>query len=974
MRTLYTFVLSGLSLGLLAVAPYAQEITPLFVELKDPPPTVVARYEAAQRGEAFDEGQHRTLVRQAQDQFLQQLAAAGIAHSLTSTRLAVASEEIDVPDRYADLINALRLEVGGWEVRTIRRLNAVRHLSVDVPKKLVLDHSAPYIRANGADSARSLGVRGSGRIHTDGSASGQVIAVLDTGIHAGVPGVPGHPMFDDRVDDSRFEERNFVTDPDLRPVRLQGTPFIPSLHHTKVVYRALFGLNPVLGDDVGHGTLVATTAAGLKARTGPTDESVILEGVAPGARLMDYKVCPSLVCTNAQILFALEDAIRSTDIGGFPKPRATVVNMSFGDDEGDPDDVVAVAAGNLQFAGVVPVASAGNAGPEENTINSPAANRRVLAIAASLDPGVAPNSIDVLQPDSMVRNHPGPAPDPEALSATGTSFRAVFAPDSNSEMGFRQPLAQYYVDVGLGDTPDQVPASVRGRICLARRGSSVDAGVTGSGLFANKAAQCAALGGIAIVIYNNAPGPIGVVLAPATLPVFTISGQDGLLLRDSLGFESTQFGALSNFPIRLNPPDAGFFVPDTAAFSSRGPNNDFQVVKPDITAPGVEILAGASPTGIPVILGDPDYYNSASGTSFSAPHLSGAAALLRDQLARPAFSPSLVRTALINGSTNLRAPDGTPIPDENENNFLHETGAGLTDARASLSIKGILGTNELNQAGEADDPRHPDFLPSHSFGELGLIGTGFPAGDPVQRRTTAVTLVDLSGTSAEYFLALVDAGALRGDVTGPLRTPGFSVTLGTGSVFVPASSSTTFDVTLAVDGTPGGLQAAAADVNGEPAVEFLWYVVASRLDGSQSLRMPFYARLVPAPGAEAGKVVGAGTIPGTEPDEKSSFGVSARFHGAAPAGHLRYEAGSAGISLRGDVKALSVATLEATLAGPCSLSNGSPCEYRARVEDNAEPGKRADRFAIQVFDSAGRLIHQADQLLSAGNIRIRKQN
>ncbi|MBI1950458.1 MAG: S8 family serine peptidase, partial [Acidobacteria bacterium] len=734
---------------LIAAPLYAQTATPIFVELKSPEPTVVARYQAAQQGKSFDENQHRAGIHLAQDQFLQELVAAGIPYTLTSTTLALPTGGLSVADRYTELINAVRLEVGGWNVGKIRRMTTVKHISVDVGKQIVLDHSVPYIRANGPNSARTMGLRGTGSINPNGSSTGQVVAVLDTGIHAGsaVGAGGGHPMFDDRVSDANFENRNFITNPDTRPVRSQGTPFIPGTHHTKVVYRALFGLNPVAGDDTGHGTMVASTAAGLKARTTLTDGSVVVEGVAPGALLMDYKVCPSLVCTDQQILLALEDSVKTADVVGFPKPVATVVNMSFGDEAGDPNEAIGTAAGNLQFAGVFPEASAGNSGPEENTVGSPAAHRLVVATAATLDPGVAPNSVDVLQANTVVRNTPGPAPNPGALPGTGTSFLAFFAPDSNSELGFTQPLAQYYVNVDLGDTPAQVPVEVNGRICLARRGSTVDAGVSGSGLFANKAAQCAAKGGIGLVVFNNTPGQIGVVLAPSSIPVFSISGTDGLFLRDTLGFESGMLGAISNFPIRLNPADPSLFVPDTAGFSSRGPNNDFRVVKPDITAPGTQILMGASPTGIPVILGDPDHYNSADGTSFSGPHLSGSAALVRDALARPNFTPSQVRAALMNGSTNLRNGDGTSIPDTDDNNLIHETGAGLADLVRAVNVKALTGTNSLNGTGGPDATTNPNFLPSHSFGERGLIGTGFPATASSQQRTITLTIADVSGKS-----------------------------------------------------------------------------------------------------------------------------------------------------------------------------------------------------------------------------------
>src|SRR5712692_8280627 len=71
------------------------------------------------------------------------------------------------------------------------------------------------------------------------------------------------------------------------------------------------------------------------------------------------------------------------------------------DGAGGLNEANGTAAGNLQFAGVFPEASAGNSGPTENSIGSPAANRRVIATAATNDPGAGGWSADVLNPNSF---------------------------------------------------------------------------------------------------------------------------------------------------------------------------------------------------------------------------------------------------------------------------------------------------------------------------------------------------------------------------------------------------------------------------------------------------------------------------------------------------------------------------------------------------------------------------------------------
>jgi hypothetical protein len=823
--------------------------TAVFVELKEPEPVVVARWRAARDGRTFDAAAHRAAIRASQDAFLDKVTLAGIAATLTRTGLLTGTRTLPIEDRFSEPINAVRIGLAGADVIRIRNMPEVRHVSLDTPRHVKLNHSVAYMRANGPDSARTAGIRGTGVPNPEGSASGHVIAYLDTGIdHT-------HPMFDTTKDDAQFEDRLG----DTRQPRLGGEAYVHGTHHPTVVYRAEFHAQPLIGDDNGRGTAGASAAAGVKVRTIGGD---VLEGVAPGALLMDYKVCPSLVCDGALILQSLEDSAREVDSAGNPKPVATVVNMSLGSCDGDPYSADAVAAGNLQYAGVVPMAAAGNLDTDrellcddqdENTMDSPGAGRLVLAIGASLDPGAASVGLEVLEPDPGLHDGILPHPDPGGLPARPgqPKMAAIQVPESRPMLG---PVAQHYVHVGFADTPDDVPASVAGRICLAERGGDVDLGATGSGLFANKATQCSARGGIALVVYNNVSGPIGSVLAPAAIPVVTISREDGLVLRDVLGFESAEAGALSRYPIRLDPNDPSAFDPDTAGFSCKGPNNDIAVVKPDVIAPGENILMAAA-----LASGEPTRYGSSSGTSFSTPHAAGAVALVRDpDFGRPEMTPGMVRAALMNTATNHRLGDGVTPIGEDHRRFLHETGAGLVEMVRATSAGVLMGTNELNGAGGPDDVTDPDFLPSYSFRERGLIGTGLGPDDPAQRRTITVTMADVGGGGGAFALGVVDAGALRGDITRPVDTPGFQVALGAASVTVPPGGRAAFDVTIAVDGTPGGLQIAGADDDGLEGTDIAWFVTASGPGGG--VRMPFYFR----------KARGAGNQPPIARDDSAS--------------------------------------------------------------------------------------------------------
>lgn len=218
MRSIKTGLLVALfylaTVGFATAQGTANVMTPVFVELASPKPMVVARYEAAQRGEAFDEELHRASIRMAQDAFLNSLLISGVGYNLSASELVTG---IVKEHRFTDLINAVRLEALGWDMSLIRNTPNVKHISRDEVQQLHLNNSVRYIRANGPDSARSMGVRGEGEVLSDGSSTGQAIAILDTGLdHT-------NAMFDLRYDDAQFELRGELGG-DTRPRAFRARP------------------------------------------------------------------------------------------------------------------------------------------------------------------------------------------------------------------------------------------------------------------------------------------------------------------------------------------------------------------------------------------------------------------------------------------------------------------------------------------------------------------------------------------------------------------------------------------------------------------------------------------------------------------------------------------------------------------------------------------------------------------------------
>ncbi|CAN5702110.1 hypothetical protein BH20ACI4_BH20ACI4_10630 [soil metagenome] len=519
----------------------------------------------------------------------------------------------------------------------------------------------------------------------------------------------------------------------------------------------------------------------------------------------------------------IEYAVQPFTINGYPKPVAHVINMSLGDTINHPNGATAIASDNATLAGTTVVASAGNSGRPtptnatgEGTIGSPGAGRRVLTVAASLDPGSAPNKLDEVggRPDMKIFPLDGGAP--------------ILA-----------DITKNYVYCGTAETPDLVPNSVSGKIALIVRGGSVNTPPespvsAGTGLFSNKAAFAVAKGAVAVIIFNNVDGELtAATVRKATVPVVGLSKANGEYLLSNLG--STTFGAVSNNQIKINK--SLLFEPDMADFSSKGMVNGFGMIKPDVTAPGVSVLSatvrvGAAQTSTATMF-DPTGYISASGTSMSSPMTAGVAALVKQK--NPSWTPSMIRAAIMNSATNLRKADGTPIPDGTQT--LNQQGAGHVDAFAAANIKAMLGVGMIDRTPTSapppsygvfvsTGPGNPDFIGSHSFGAVPVSGV---IGGTTKTQTVTISDIRQGAGAGVYQLS---SSAVRNVPAGV--SVSFTNAAGEpiSQVEVPSNGWNSFNVNVSING-----EAVSAD-----PTQIEWYVSANRTDGGQNLRMPFQLR------------------------------------------------------------------------------------------------------------------------------------
>ena len=521
-------------------------------------------------------------------------------------------------------------------------------------------------------------------------------------------------------------------------------------------------------DADGHGTHTATTAAGIR-----TSASIFgtligdLEGIAPKARIAAYKACwlrpgdTRASCNTSDLANAIDAAVAD---------GVDVINYSVGSSLNRvtaPDDVALMAAAK---AGVLTVVAAGNEGPNLGTIGSPAGGPWVVTAAASTRDGES--NVEAFE----IKTPPG-------LAGKYAAKEAVFTPpleDVDPLEGRLVLVDDNDTTLDTGETGSEADAcqalvngdDVNGNIALIQR--------TGC-RFDTMVENAADAGAIAAIIYNIAGDPVVMhgESGLSDIPALMMGQADANLIL-------AEFDAGNNVEVVL---DKGFLLSsndagnEMATFSARGPAPVPDILKPDVTAPGVNILAGFSPDSAYSTPGENFAY--LSGTSMSTPHVAGVAALIRQ--AHPDWSPAAVKSALmttarqdIASSSGLGVANpfdfgaGHIVPnDAIEPGLVYEITDDEYDAFAcGIESPAITQSrcDELEAAGVSSIARDLN-LPSVSMSELANSLT-------VTRRVTNVD---------------DEAGTYMVEVSPP---PGMQVDVVPGSISLAPGESATFDVTI----------------------------------------------------------------------------------------------------------------------------------------------------------------------------------
>ncbi|XVF33429.1 hypothetical protein REPUB_Repub17cG0168200 [Reevesia pubescens] len=365
-------------------------------------------------------------------------------------------------------------------------------------------------------------------------------------------------------------------------------------------------LSPI--DVDGHGTHTSSTLAGNLVPNASLYGLAkgTARGAVPSARIAMYKVCwSSSGCADMDILAAMDDATRS---------GVDVISISIGGSYEDyVTDSLAVGAFHALKKGIITVASAGNEGPSLSSVSNHAP--WLLTVAAS---GI----------DRQFRS--------TVNLGNGKSFSGI-------GINTFEPKEKFYPIVSGADVAMNSESKEGARFCYD---NTLDPGKVKGRLVYCILGQWGAdsvvkgIGGIGTIVESEQYlDTAQIFMAPATMVNVTV----GETINNYIN--STR----SPSAVVYRSQEVTISAPFAASFSSRGPSPGSQhLLKPDIAAPGVDILAAytlmKSLTGLE---GDTQHskFTLMSGTSMACPHAAGVAAYVKSF--HPTWTPAMIKSAIM---------------------------------------------------------------------------------------------------------------------------------------------------------------------------------------------------------------------------------------------------------------------------------------------------------------------------------------
>ena len=484
-------------------------------------------------------------------------------------------------------------------------------------------------------------------------------------------------------------------------------------------YKAVVGLLPTEFDSArdaeGHGTHTTSTAAG----NGGVSASIfgvprgIVSGIAPRAHVIAYRVCGIDGCYRSDSVAAVEQAILD---------GVDAINFSIGGGTSPYSDMVEQAFSVAYDNGVFVSASAGNSGPAADTVAARTSDRHFLSTVS-------------LEADNG-----------DSLALTGATVTDGISAPTDVVFPPYDPLCLNPYPAG----------TFGGEIVICERG--INARVA-------KSYNVAAGGAGGMLLYN--PVLQGLATDNHFVPSVHLEAADGTALLD---FMSAHTGVTATFPPGTATQVQGDVM---AAFSSRGgPGQNLGISKPDITAPGVQILAGHTPLPATVEGGLPgELFQAIQGTSMSSPHIAGSGALLK--AIHPDWTPGQIKSAMMLTAltAGVTKEDGVTPADP------FDFGSGRVDLTKAGSAELTMDETAANYyalQNQLWNANYPSFYHPHLAGAI-----------TVQR-----TVHNETNLKRNWKLTVLNAGDLIVSVPKHVQ--------------VPAGGDATFDITVDARNVPFG--------------------------------------------------------------------------------------------------------------------------------------------------------------------------
>ena len=638
--------------------------------------------------------------------------------------------------------NAFAVSLTPTEAQKLSLAKGVAQVQEDVLKQKQTDVSPTFLGLNGKKEAWATGYTG----------KGVVVGVIDSGIWPEHPSFADHgglPAHDQNVPcefgDADAQAHNPLDKPFTCQNKLIGA------RDMTTTYKALTGLTDQEYDSArdsdGHGTHTASTAAGnrdVEASIFGIDRGSV-SGVAPEAGIIAYKGLGALGGYSSDLAAAIDQAVED---------GVDVINYSIGSASPalGPDDLAFLFAAN---AGVFVATSAGNAGPGASTIGSPAAVPWLTTVGASTHNRTFEATATLGNGDTYTG-----ASVTEGVSTT----RLVDAEDHGN------PLCLTDVDF----TP-----SVDGAVVLCARGENARV---------DKSKAVWEQGGAGMILYNQTDAQ-ALVTDNHFLPSVHITYSDGIAIKAYI--DSAGEGATASLTQGEKAEAQGDVMAD---FSSRGPvgsPGDPNIIRPDVTAPGVNILAGNTPT--PETGRPGQLFQSISGTSMSSPHVAGLYALLKQ--AHPDWSPAVAKSALMTTARQDVVKEDGKTPADPFDFGAGHVDPGQPSKRGSIFDPGIAFDAGLNEYLAYACGPYPFIFTNPAGTCSSLEAAGFST-DPSNLNIASIGIAEVAGTRTVE-RTITNVSDRRLDLKAHLDAPkGYTISVSPARVTLRPGEDATVEVTV----------------------------------------------------------------------------------------------------------------------------------------------------------------------------------